>query len=214
MQTKANGYRTVDLAADDGPLIESLVPLTVRAAAINSPRWLPDPERARAEIVTVAAGAGVCRALLAGEEAIGWAGAAPSARTAWELHPLLVDPLRHGGGAGRCLVAELERLASAAGALTMELSTSDATRATTLGGKDLFADPLGALARLEVLDPSRGHAFRFWQKVGYSVVGVLPDAEGEGVPSIRLAKSLGGARPNVPVVASTSPTNPSPPRKS
>ena len=61
---------------------------------------------------------------------------------------------------------------------------------TTLGGIDLYADPLGALARLDVVDPVAGHAFRFWQRVGYTVVGVIPDAEGVGAPSIHLAKSL------------------------
>ena len=180
----------VDLTPGDEALIEALVPISVRAAAINAPRWLPTPERARAEIVRVASMAGVCRALLEGDTPRGWAGAAPSAERAWELHPMLVDPACHGGGLGRCLVVDVERCARAAGALTMELSTSDATGATTLGGIDLFADPLGALSRLDVLDARTGHAFRFWQKVGYAVVGVLPDAEGPGVPSIRLAKPL------------------------
>lgn len=182
--------RLVDLSPDDGALIEALVPISVRAAAMNAPRWLPTPERARAEIVSVAAGPGVCRALVEGDVPRGWAGAAPCHESAWELHPLLVDPDRHGGGLGRRLVADVERLAAAAGALTMDVSTSDATGATTLSGVDLFADPLGALARLDVLDPAVGHAFRFWQRAGYVVVGVLPDAEGPGVPSIRLAKPL------------------------
>ena len=186
--------RIVDLSPRDGPLIDALVPISVRAGAMNSPGWLPTPERARAEIVRVAAGPGVCRALVEDDVPRGWAGAARYSETAWELHPLLVDPERHGTGLGRRLVADVERLAAAAGALTMDVSTSDATGATTLGGVDLFADPLGALARLDVLDPAVGHAFRFWQKAGYGVVGVLPDAEGLGVPSIRLAKSLARGR--------------------
>ena len=189
--TTVNPIRLVDLSPDDDSLVDALVPVSVRAAALNAPLWLPTPERARAEIARVAAGPGVCRVLLEGDVPRGWAGAAPCADTAWELHPLLVDPARHGGGFGRRLVADVERLAAAAGALTMDLSTSDATGATTLGGVDLYPDPLGALARLDVLDPETGHAFRFWQKVGYAVVGVLPDAEGRGVPSIRLAKPLG-----------------------
>ena len=180
----------VDLSPLDAALIEALVSISVRAGALNSPDWLPTPERARAEIERVAAGPGVCRALLEGGTPRGWAGAAPCADTAWELHPLLVDPARHGAGLGRRLVADVERLAAAAGALTMDLSTSDATAATTIGGVELFPDPLAALRRLDVVDARVGHAFRFWQKVGYAVVGVLPDAEGVGVPSIRLARSL------------------------
>jgi len=162
----------------------------VRAAAIIAPRWLPDSEHAREEIVEVATGPGACRALLENGVPRGWAGAEQSSESAWELHPLLVDPDRHRAGIGRRLVEDIERHARDAGALTMELSTTDATGATTLGGIDLYADPLGALARLDVVDPVAGHAFRFWQRVGYTVVGVIPDAEGVGAPSIHLAKSL------------------------
>ena len=188
--------RLVDLSPDDAPLVEALVGLSVRAAAVHSPAWLPTPERARAEILEVARGPGVARAVLEDGVPGGWAGAAPTDETAWEVHPLLVDPGRHGGGLGRRLVADVERLAAAAGALTMSVSTGDDVRATTIGGTDLWADPLGALARLDVVDTRAGHAFRFWQKAGYRVVGVLPDAEGVGVPSILLAKSLGAGRPS------------------
>lgn len=161
---------------------------------MNSPAWLPTPEHARDELVRVASEAAICRALLEDDVPRGWVGAAPCADTAWELHPLLVDPDCHGVGFGTRLVAEAERAACAAGALRMAVSTSDATEKTTLGGVDLFVDPLGALQRLAVRDSTAGHAFRFWQRVGYTVVGVLPDAEGSGVPSILLAKSLRPAR--------------------
>ena len=102
----------VDLSATDDELIDALVPISHRAAAMNSPHWLPTPVRARIEIVRVASGPGVCRVLFEGGEPRGWAGAAPCADTAWELHPLLVDPERHGGGFGRQLVADPERLAA------------------------------------------------------------------------------------------------------
>lgn len=186
----ATDFQIIDLSPLDIPIVNALVSLSVRAAAMIAPRWLPDRERARSEIVGVAAGPGVCRVLLENGVPSGWIGAQQSSETAWELHPLLVDPDRQRGGVGRCLVENIERHARDAGALTMELSTADATGATTLSGIDLYSSPLDALAGIDVVDPVVGHAFRFWQKVGYTVVGVIPDAEGAGAPSIHLAKPL------------------------
>lgn len=68
------------------------------------------------------------------------------------------------------------------------MGTSDSTGATSLSGVDLYADPIGALAALDVRRP---HAVQFWRRVGYQVVGVVPDAEGPGEPSISLARRIG-----------------------
>lgn len=53
-----------------------------------------------------------------------------------------------------------------------------------------YEDPLGALRRIDVVDRNVGHSYQFWLKAGYSIVGVLPDAEGPAMPSITLSKRL------------------------
>jgi aminoglycoside 6'-N-acetyltransferase I len=103
---------------------------------------------------------------------------------------LLIDPDHQKRGYGRLLAKDIEQFAIADGALTMELSTSDTTDATNLSGIDLYGDPLGALSRIDVVDRNVGHSYQFWLKVGYTIVGVLPDAEGLGMPSITLSKCL------------------------
>jgi len=35
-----------------------------------------------------------------------------------------------------------------------------------------------------------GHPYEFFQKVGFTIVGVVPDANGPGKPDILMAKSL------------------------
>jgi aminoglycoside 6'-N-acetyltransferase I len=47
------------------------------------------------------------------------------------------------------------------------------------------------LARLQALAPAGRHPFVFYQKLGYAVVGALPDATGFGKPDILMAKRIG-----------------------
>lgn len=178
------------LDISDERQLTALCRLSVRAARENSPRWLATLAVAQREIETAVQVGNISAVFEDKGVALGWIAAEPRGQRSWELHPLLVDPSAAGAGIGRQLVAHLEAQVREAGGRSMYLSTSDSTCATTLSGVDLCTDPLLALRGLKLRDPKQGHAFRFWQRVGYSVVGVLPDAEGEGVPSIQLAKKL------------------------
>jgi aminoglycoside 6'-N-acetyltransferase I len=139
----------------------------------------------------------VCLGAWRGGDLLGWVGGIPDYSHAWELHPLVVRADARGQGVGRALVAALEARARAAGALTLYLGTDDdwATPRTSVGGIDLWADPLVHAARLE----PGPHPAGFYQRVGFSVIGLLPDANGPGKPDIFMAKPLGGASPGEPV---------------
>jgi len=52
---------------------------------------------------------------------------------------------------------------------------------------DLYPNVLEHLARIGNL---RRHPYGFYQKVGFVVVGVMPDANGPGKPDIYLAKRV------------------------
>ena len=67
------------------------------------------------------------------------------------------------------------------------LGTDDERGETSLAGIELFPDPLEHLRKLE--NPG-GHPYEFYQKVGYTVVGVIPDANGFGKPDIFMAKRI------------------------
>ena len=58
---------------------------------------------------------------------------------------------------------------------------------TSLAGVDLYPDIVGHLARLTNL---RRHPFEFYRKCGFSVAGVVPDANGPGKPDILMAKRV------------------------
>jgi aminoglycoside 6'-N-acetyltransferase I len=59
------------------------------------------------------------------------------------------------------------------------------TNMTTPSGVDLYPDVLGHLADLKNL---RGHPYEFYSKLGFSLIGAMPDANGWGKPDIYMAK--------------------------
>lgn len=105
----------------------------------------------------------------------------------WELDPLAVRGDSQSQGIGQALIAELEERARASGAVTLWLGTDDWDSMTSIGGVDLYPDVIGHLAGLK---DRRGHPFSFYQKLGFTVVGAIPDANGPGKPDILMAKRL------------------------
>lgn len=105
----------------------------------------------------------------------------------WEVHPLVVRRDRRGRGIGRSLVRDLEEQVHRRGGVTLFLGSDDENGRTSLGGVDLYPDVLGALQRLRDLGD---HPFSFYQSVGFTVVGVIPDANGFGKPDILMAKRV------------------------
>jgi aminoglycoside 6'-N-acetyltransferase I len=84
-------------------------------------------------------------------------------------------------------VTDLEEQVKARGGLTLWLGTDDENKMTTLAGVDLYPNVLEHVANIRNL---RGHPYEFYQKLGFTIVGVLPDANGLGKPDIFMAKSL------------------------
>lgn len=109
----------------------------------------------------------------------------------WEIHPLVVRRDCQGRGVGRALVEDLEQRVRERGGMTVCLGTDDENGRTSIGGVDLYPDPLAAAQQLEDLG---GHPFAFYRRLGYAVVGVLPDANGYGKPDILMAKRVGVVR--------------------
>jgi len=120
---------------------------------------------------------------------LGWIGGQSSyGGHVWELHPLVVAESYRERGIGRALVTDLEACVKARGGITIYLGTDDETNGTSLYGQDLYPDVLGKVMQLK--DRNR-HPFGFYKKLGFEVVGVLPDANGFGKPDIFMAKRVG-----------------------
>jgi aminoglycoside 6'-N-acetyltransferase I len=106
---------------------------------------------------------------------------------AWELHGLVVKPASHGHGIAKALVKALEEYVREQGGSTIYLGTDDENFRTTISGIDLYPDVLQKL--LEIKNPGK-HPYEFYQKVGFTIVGVIPDANGQGKPDIFMAKRV------------------------
>jgi aminoglycoside 6'-N-acetyltransferase I len=119
---------------------------------------------------------------------VGWIGAIPMYDGhVWELHPLVVREDRRRLGIGRALVSDLEQQVKQRGGVTLYVGTDDENGRTSLGRRDLYPDVLSALAGIRNL---AGHPYEFYEKAGFRIVGVIPDANGLGKPDILMAKRV------------------------
>lgn len=160
----------------------------LRAAFANTPSVFASAAAAEAEVQSFAAGAQRSAvAVREGSEVVGWIGWLEGYSHSWEVHPLAVDPPFQRRGIGTLLMSELEHRARAAGMLTLWLGADDEYGGTNLSGIDLFPDVLRHAAAAQ---PVKAHPIGFYRKLGFVVVGVLPDANGFGKPDILMAKRL------------------------
>src|SRR5204862_3410326 len=97
----------------------------------------------------------------------------------WEIHPLVVAERHRRRGLGRELVADLERLVEQRGALTLFAGSDDENDETSVSGVDLYADIPDAIRSIRSLG---SHPYEFYMKLGFRIVGVMPDANGRGKP--------------------------------
>ena len=176
----------VDLASQPRPILDAAAQLLV--SEFDAPSGWANMDAAGVEVARVLED-GIARAALLDDQFVGWVGALPEYQgRVWELHPLVVRREYRGRGIGRSLVVALESEVSARGGLTITLGTDDDGGMTSLAGVDLYADVPGFLRDLR--DLGRRHPFMFYHRLGFTVTGVMPDANGLGRPDIFMSKRV------------------------
>jgi len=106
----------------------------------------------------------------------------------WELHPLAIQPDMQKQGIGRALVKDFEEQVRVRGGLTITLGSDDEDNMTSLSDVDLFEN---TWEKIQNVRNEKGHPFEFYQKLGYVITGVVPDANGRGKPDILMSKRVG-----------------------
>jgi aminoglycoside 6'-N-acetyltransferase I len=177
-----------DLRRDDAVAIQQAAAALVAGFHDHSPASWPDYDSAHAEVMQALEPEKICRAAYRDDGTVlGWIGGRLSYARVWELHPLVVHPDVQGRGIGRALVTDFEAQVRARGGLTILLGSDDEDDLTSLSGVDLYPDVWAHVAQIRNL---RGHPYEFYQRCGFVIVGVVPDANGYGKPDILLAKRV------------------------
>lgn len=123
-----------------------------------------------------------------GDSVLGWIGGLPEYDgNVWELHPLVVRPNRQKQGIGTALVADFEQQVKSRGGLTIQLGSDDEDNMTSLSDCDLYSDLWDKIAHIQNF---KDHPYEFYQKCGYTIIGVVPDANGRGKPDILMGKRI------------------------
>jgi aminoglycoside 6'-N-acetyltransferase I len=122
------------------------------------------------------------------DQLLGFTGAIPQyGITGWELHPIVVRKDHQFKGLGTKLIRALEKEVALKGGITIYLGTDDEFGKTSLSAVDLYDDTYNKIERIKNF---KKHPYEFYQKMGYKIVGVIPDANGIGKPDIWMAKKI------------------------
>jgi len=179
----------IDLFSAKKKTIRQAAALLVEGFKVHWPNAWPNMDDALREVEEFQAADRICRAAVDGNGTVlGWIGGISEYNgKSWELHPLVVHSARRRKGIGRALVADLEKQVKERGGVTIFLGTDDEDDMTTLSGIDLYPNIFEYIANIKNL---KGHPYQFYQKLGFVIVGVIPDANGFGKPDIIMAKRL------------------------
>ncbi|MEG4852814.1 GNAT family N-acetyltransferase [Microcoleus sp. B5-D4] len=178
-----------DLRAGDEPKIQQVARLILEGFKEHWPDAWPDLKSALQEVRESLEADRISRIAVAdNNQVLGWIGGIKQYDgNVWELHPLVVRTEFRGQGIGRSLVADLATEAKNRGGLVLWVGTDDEDNQTTLSGINLYPNVWEHIAKIRNL---RGHPYEFYQKMGFAIVGVMPDANGIGKPDIFMAKRL------------------------
>jgi aminoglycoside 6'-N-acetyltransferase I len=181
--------RIVDLNTADEQALHHAAQLLVDGFRDSWPNAWPNLDFALAEVREALEPGKICRAAFLGDGTLaGWIGGQPQYDGhVWELHPLVVAASLRGQGIGRALVMDFEQRVRERGGLTILLGTDDEDNRTSLSGVDLYDNLPRHIAEARNL---ADHPFTFYQKLGFVIVGLVPDANGRGKPDILMAKRV------------------------
>lgn len=179
-----------DLTATDDARIEDVARL-LHAAFSPLGVWTTMAEAREEVLQSIGAGRISRVARAANGAVVGWVGAIREYDgLVWQLHPIVVDEARRRHGVGRALVLDLEAILTARGGLTLWAGSDDLAGETSLGAVDLYSALPGAFDSVRSWG---NHPLPFYRRLGFHVIGVMPDANGPGRPDIFLGKRLGAA---------------------
>ena len=180
----------IDLCPDDEPAIQQVATFLFESFKTHWPDAWPSMESAVQEVQESFGADKISRVAVDEKGSIlGWIGGIEQYNgNVWEVHPLVVRSDCRGKGIGRSLLLDLEAQVKERDGVTLWVGTDDEDGMTTLANVNLYPNVWEHITKIKNL---RGHPYEFYQKCGFVIVGVMPDANGLGKPDIFMAKSVG-----------------------
>lgn len=179
----------VMVTPENHDLIEQMADILTKAFHIMSPTSWTTLEEGLEEIRELLKDDNFVMAAIIDERAVGLIGGIPEYNGhVYELHPLAVHPDWQNNGIGQVLVSAFEEEVIKRGAITVILGSDDVADMTSLSDVDVYKDMWDKVANIRNF---KGHPYEFYQKQGYQIVGIIPDANGYGKPDILMAKRVG-----------------------
>ncbi|MBX9689397.1 MAG: GNAT family N-acetyltransferase [Candidatus Obscuribacterales bacterium] len=177
-----------DLEFEDDAIKIQVAEMLFAGFSDMSPDAWPGIREAMEEVEESFSAGRISVVALENKRAVGWAAAIRQYNgNTWELHPLVVHQSHRTAGIGTALVTEIESRVNESGGLTLWVAADDESGKTSLFGQDLYPEPL---EKLKNIRNTNGHPFEFYEKLGFTICGVLPDANGFGKPDIFMAKRV------------------------
>jgi len=182
--------KIITLTKPDEALIRQAAQLLTDAFREHWPDAWPTYEEGLKEVHEMLESERICRVALDEQgNLLGMIGGIPGYDgNVWELHPLAVQPALQGQGVGRALVEDFEAQVRSRGGLTITLGSDDEDNMTSLSNVDLYEN---LWEKIRDIRNYKNHPFAFYQKLGYVITGVVPDANGRGKPDILMGKRVG-----------------------
>lgn len=179
----------VSLRETDEDLIQQLAQLLFESFQENWPEAWPTLEDALQEVRNSLEPGRLSRVVVDETGTVlGWIGGIQQYEgNVWELHPLVVKTGYRRQGIGRLLVRDLEQQVKEQGGLTLWVGTDDESGQTSLSGVNLYPNIWEHVLNIQNL---HNHPYEFYLKMGFTIVGLMPDANGIGKPDIYLAKRV------------------------
>jgi aminoglycoside 6'-N-acetyltransferase I len=174
---------------NDEKFIQQAAQLIVDAFREHWPNAWPTFEDGLEEANELFEDGKICRAAInENRNLLGFIGGMPHYEGhVWELHPLAVQTSLQGQGIGKALVEDFEKQVLAKGGLTITLGSDDEDNMTSLSNVDLYENTWEKIRDIRNL---KGHPFGFYQKMGFVITGLVPDANGIGKPDILMSKKV------------------------
>ena len=154
---------------------------------INKDAW-PDIESALTEVDECVFEQNICIGIKNGNELAGWVGLREMYPVTWELHPLAVKKEFQGKGYGKILINELEKIARDKGIIGIFAGSDDETYSTSLSETDITKENI--FNEIINIRNKKKHPYEFYQKCGYNIIGIIPNANGDRKPDILLWKDI------------------------